>query len=59
MFDWGISRLFIRVQIFIGAELADDPEFKRRVATGQFQEDYVLERNYHLLNAKIIKLFSY
>lgn len=28
-----------------GAELADDPEFKRRVATGQFQEDYVLERD--------------
>ena len=28
-----------------GAELADDPEFKHRVATGQFQEDYVLERD--------------
>lgn len=31
-----------------GAELADDPEFQRRVATGQFQEDYELKRNTNL-----------
>ena len=31
-----------------GAELADDPEFKRRVATGQFQENYELKRNINL-----------
>lgn len=31
-----------------GAELADDPEFKRRVATGQFQENYELKRNTNL-----------
>lgn len=31
-----------------GAELADDPEFQRRVANGQFQEDYELKRNTNL-----------